>query len=611
MLVARRCAVYPRPMMAKRDAKMRKRAVVACALVIAVGASVAHAQDTARGWLDRGDVALAAWDRVTARQAYEHAAAIAATSPDPRVEAAARTRLADVLLALGERPAAVAQFDALARIHLAQRDRRAAAVAALRAAQAMLDVDRYDEVARRAADFARIGDDDPARRAQMEALRVSAYARGHHADLARQALLESRRDLPPAVWNRFLREEAVRLGAWSGTSSRWLVPALGAFTVAIALSVLLWRRRRVVIAIVGVACLAAVGIAEITLRIATRATADVRYLLHAPSRTATVDGAQVTTNAIGLRGREMPPPGTPRWLAVGGGSVESPGLDDADTWPAVLERALRETHGRDVWIGNAGKSGVTTFGVVSELAAFEDSIAPSLVIVQAGFDDMSLCLSGGRQQVIDMALRYRHADAPAAFARTVFHEIRAPQAASRWRLEALVDGMREGRAIEVVRSDGPTVAPDALRLRRLAAAKIDAMPALDECLRAYAANLRRIADWAEARQVRLVMLTQGSLYRDAITPADEARLAFGSVDASALDDPPPKRYFSVRAMRAMLGRYNDATLAMCAERKLACHDVDTFVPQTGAAYDDDIHVNAAGARMLGAELAKRLAAGGP
>jgi lysophospholipase L1-like esterase len=321
-----------------------------------------------------------------------------------------------------------------------------------------------------------------------------------------------------------------------------------------------------------------------------------------------------TTNAIGLRGREMPPPGTPRWIAVGGSSTESLFLDDADAWTAVLERELREKHGRDLWLGNAGKSGLTTFSHVSELLAYEEEIAPSLVIMQAGFNDMSLCISGGRQDVIDTALRFRHADYPAAYGRFVFHEIRPPGAASRWRLEALVDRVRERYENEAaaaperafVVQDNAASFYRVLRQRRQEAAKVDAAPVLDDCLRAYAANLRRIADWAEARKVRLVMLTQGSLYRDGITPADETLLWFGSVDESFFNEPPPKRYFGVRTMREILGRYNAAMLEVCTERRLWCYDVDTFVPQTSAAYYDDAHVNVQGARMLGAELAKRL-----
>jgi hypothetical protein len=355
----------------------------------------------------------------------------------------------------------------------------------------------------------------------------------------------------------------------------------------------------------------------------------VRHILHPPSHATTfrpepgvmpgIDMAQTrfTTNAIGLRGRELPPAGTtPRWIAVGGSSTESLFLDDADAWTAVLERELRDKHGRDVWLGNAGKSGLSTFSHVSELFAYEDEIAPALVIMQAGFNDMSLCISGGRQDVIDTALRFRHADYPATYGMFVFHEVRPPLTVSRWRLEELVDRVGDrflsGAARPLPRAyvvqDNAASHYRVLRQRRQAARKLDTAPVIDECLRAYAANLRRIADWADARKVRLVLLTQGSLYRDDIAPGDERLLWFGSVDESFFSDPPPERYFSVRVMREILGRYNAAMLALCAERKLWCYDVDTFVPQTSAMYYDDAHVNVQGSRTLGAEVAKRLAA---
>ena len=605
---------------------MRGRLVLLLAVALAGG--FAHAQDTAPAWLERGDIALLSWDRVTARQAYEQAVAIAATGADPASEGLARKKLAEVLLALGDRPAAVAQYDALQRLYQAHGDVPSASTASLLAAQAMLDVDRYDEVTRRAADHARLNDPDPIRRAVMEQLRVTAYARGRHADLARQALLESRRDLPAVVWDRYLREDAIRLDAWADTTTRWLVPALGAFAVAIAAAALAWRRRRVELALFGVACLLAVGLAEIALRIATPAPGMVRHILHPPGLASTfrpepgvmpgIDMAEThfTTNAIGLRGREMPPPGTPRWIAVGGSSTESLFVDDADAWTAVLERELRSKHGRDVWLGNAGKSGLTTFSHVSELLAYEDEIAPSLVVMQSGFNDMSLCISGNRQDVIDTALRFRHADYPATYGRFVFHEIRPPPSLASWRLEDLIGRVRERFSPAAARSperayvvqDNAASHYRVLRQRRQAAGKIDAAPAIDECLRAYAATLRRIADWAQARKVRLVLLTQGSLYRDDITPADDALLWFGSVDESFFNEPPPKRYFSVRVMREMLGRYNATMLALCAERSLWCYDVDTFVPQTSAMYYDDAHVNVQGSRTLGAEVAKRLAA---
>ena len=49
------------------------------------------------------------------------------------------------------------------------------------------------------------------------------------------------------------------------------------------------------------------------------------------------------------------------------------------------------------------------------------------------------------------------------------------------------------------------------------------------------------------------------------------------------------------------------TLALCAERKLTCLDVDAVVPQTSLMYYDDAHVNVRGSHTLGTELARTLA----
>ena len=79
---------------------------------------------------------------------------------------------------------------------------------------------------------------------------------------------------------------------------------------------------------------------------------------------------------------------------------------------------------------------------------------------------------------------------------------------------------------------------------------------------------------ADARKVRLVLLTQGSLYRDDIAPGDERLLWFGSVDESFFNEPPPQRYFSVRVMRDLLGRYKRRD-ARAVRRALAvCYDVE-------------------------------------
>jgi hypothetical protein len=351
----------------------------------------------------------------------------------------------------------------------------------------------------------------------------------------------------------------------------------------------------------------------------------VRHILHAPSHATTfrpergvmpgidMTETRFTTNAIGLRGREMPPPGAPRWIAVGGSSTESLFVDDADAWTAVLERELRDKHGRDVWLGNAGKSGphdVQPRERAPRVRGRDRAVARDHAVRLQRHESVHLGRPAGRAR---HRAAIRHADYPATYGRFVFHEIRPPRTSGRWRLEDLVEP--RGRALLAWPRRASPSARSSCRTTRRATITCCASggrrprrsttaPAIDDCLRAYAANLRRIAEWAEARKVRLVLLTQGSLYRDDIAPRRRAAAVFGSVDESFFNEPPPKRYFSVRVMREHprpLQRGDARAVRRAQALVLRRRHVR---PQTSAMYYDDAHVNVRGSRTLGAELAQ-------
>ena len=62
-------------------------------------------------------------------------------------------------------------------------------------------------------------------------------------------------------------------------------------------------------------------------------------------------------NSIGFRGDELASTNTYRILAIGGSTTICLYLDQAETWPILLQKTLnKESAGHDVWIGNAGLS---------------------------------------------------------------------------------------------------------------------------------------------------------------------------------------------------------------------------------------------------------------
>lgn len=87
-------------------------------------------------------------------------------------------------------------------------------------------------------------------------------------------------------------------------------------------------------------------------------------------------------NALGLRDKDYPkapPPGTERVLVVGGSLMTAPGLEEKDTPPRALERALRR-RGLPVEVINASGEGYTGWQNAVRLKEFLAAYSPRIVV---------------------------------------------------------------------------------------------------------------------------------------------------------------------------------------------------------------------------------------
>lgn len=111
----------------------------------------------------------------------------------------------------------------------------------------------------------------------------------------------------------------------------------------------------------------------------------------------------VRTNALGLRGREVSaqkPPGTLRVLCLGDSCTFGSGSGGDDTYPARLERVLREAHpDRKVEVLNAGVPGFTSYQCMKYLETEGVKLEPDVVVVAVGFND-SMPAQGGEKRAI-------------------------------------------------------------------------------------------------------------------------------------------------------------------------------------------------------------------
>ncbi len=568
--------------------------------------------DEAAAWKARGDAAFARDEHDAARSAYERALAAAQAEGDLETAAGIRHQLAFSYLALGRAEEALALFLENLEYNLRRGRPHWAAPNFLYAAEILVDRGRFQDAVTLLARYPAAADEDPERRARVHRLQVIALEALGRTETAHALLHRLREQLPPPLWERHLAAAEARLHpAPADPLWRWGLPAL-----ALPLLLALWRplRRRhghwLLLAFSSVVALMG---AELLARQLWPDPGAVRHFLNPPHtvwRFRPAPGvmpgidyevSRFTVDDVGLRGDDLADARGPRILVVGGSSVEALFVDDADAWPGVAQRRLQAL-GHRLWIGNAGKSGLESFAHRIQIHHALRELRPRTIVVQAGINDLNRCISGGRARLMEDARRARRPDfydhRPGLYA--LILPPRTPDLAL---ARLLLARPQPPTAHEGVPQDAAGLYLVEQRRRRAQAAKVDRLPAIDDCLAVYRDNLEAMVAATRAAGVRLALLTQGSLYRPDLPEAQRRLLWFGSVDAGFFAPQPPRRYYSVAVMAELLGRYNQTLLAVCTAHRLPCLDVDALLPKSTESYYDDVHLNRQGSRRLGERLA--------
>jgi lysophospholipase L1-like esterase len=330
----------------------------------------------------------------------------------------------------------------------------------------------------------------------------------------------------------------------------------------------------------------------------------------APGVLPGVEGpSRFTTNADGLRAEARRPEHAYRILAIGGSTTESLYLDDAETWPRLLQEQLGAARGRaDVWVGNAGKSGLNSrHHVVQALQLLPQLPQIDVLLVLAGVNDLHHRLSR------DADFRPIEQEPRSAFAELYARAFdvrpepqplwqpaqllrRVAQLQARWRGEA--------PPVELIQDDAGRIYEKWRRHRREAPSWRTELPDLDPALREYATNLHTIADVAQRHGARVVFATQPVMWHAQLTPAERALLWLGGVGDFQRE--PGHEYYRAEVLSRGMARYNAALLEVCTVRGLDCLDLAGALPRNTDTFYDDCHFNEAGSRRVAALLAEHL-----
>jgi lysophospholipase L1-like esterase len=305
------------------------------------------------------------------------------------------------------------------------------------------------------------------------------------------------------------------------------------------------------------------------------------YLNTAPREGAHAEafGKRASFNSLGYRSPERPlakPAGAVRVVCLGGSTTfDLLAADDAATWPALLERALRG-RGLPVEVWNAGFPGWTSLENLISFEVRDGELAPDLVVLFQGVND----LQPAAHRPFDPSYEHGHAELAV---RALGFELGPPTWLDR---SLLAERLRDlaGRPEDPWSRLGP--GPAGPRQRRIAAAA----PA------AFERNVRALAAAAATRGARLAVVTQHVRLRRPSLAADRAYLAQW-VPGLEPDAAPGELERFNNVLRA-LGRDGTAVL-LDAAAEAGWQDAD---------YADPLHFSAAGSEKLARYLAARLPA---
>lgn len=349
----------------------------------------------------------------------------------------------------------------------------------------------------------------------------------------------------------------------------------------------------------------------VILEAASRLLLPDRYFVWPPNLSATFDAGEniphgihfpskLTINAAGMRGDLPDDSDTYRILAIGGSTTICVYLDDSKAWPFLTQEKTNQGLTDDrVWVGNVGRPGHRTVRHIlqaDKLLTQHPDI--DMLVLLLGINDflVDLSINQGtlrlppedprRELALAFSVFPGWDDASPWYERNFIGRIRKLRA---WRPLPEVGGLRpmdaKGEFVAALRRD-----------RRNAGRILRDLPDLETRIAAYSARVNEIVDIALRHRVRVLLLTQPTLWSEALSPEERMLLWAGGPPLNARSE--GADFYSVEALAEGMAGYNGALLEVCRARGVECLDAAALMGHDIELFYDDTHFTERGSAML-------------
>jgi len=315
------------------------------------------------------------------------------------------------------------------------------------------------------------------------------------------------------------------------------------------------------------------------------------------------------TNSEGIRGDEFSPDQQYRVLAIGGSSTECQFLDQGKTWPAMLQKKLNRQNSLKIWVGNIGKSGLCSrefymhmkhllpqypkIDTIIVLTSINNFVRP--LIEADGYDP---CFMEHYDYWENRLIRGAFAKTPYFRKKFRFRPGYYDETAIGFLVKQFHDRYVQKTLYKDKKEGLLTLRHDRLHAVEI----IDTLPDLTPGIQEYMHNLHVMIDLAAERSVRIVFITQPTLWKKGMTEREKGLLWCGW--AGSRKD---RRYYAAEALADGMERYNGKLKKVCQARKIECIDLAALMPKDASVFYDDCHFTEYGAQLAADIIYRHLA----
>ncbi|MBW2558587.1 MAG: hypothetical protein JRD69_07140 [Deltaproteobacteria bacterium] len=297
-------------------------------------------------------------------------------------------------------------------------------------------------------------------------------------------------------------------------------------------------------------------------------------------------------------------------MAIGGSATISYYIDQKKTWAYILQDKLNHLKILNVWVGSIGTGGLSAREHIMHMKHLLPQYPTiNTVIVLAGCSDLLRRLMDDNRYDPDFLNRYDYWYK--RLSRGAFHEI--PYHSKKFRIKAGYWGETAiAHFIQTVKSfyfkkrgerhDNVAKTLIDIRQQRKNAVIVDTLPDLSSALEEYDLNLNAMIDIAEARSIRLILMTHPFIWGPHLSQEEKDLSWSGWIESMKSG-----RCYSIEALMDGMNRYNDKLLEVSQSRGVESIDLAKALPKNKSAFYDDVHFNEEGSERASTFIFEYLA----